>query len=150
MCSVVAFMTFNITNSHTITPSLTSTPTSRQNQNPYSYHAFDWCTHFFLSFFACHHFFYTIYKSFISGYVLKNIFFWFWERVIGSWILILTLVFHMPYDLSCGLYCTFSAYFTLVKPFFNDHFPKIPQSLRPHVMFLLPIWLLIEPSQAVF
>jgi hypothetical protein len=38
--------------------------------------------------------FYTIYKSFNSGYVLKQIFL-FWELIIGSWILILTLVFHM-------------------------------------------------------
>ncbi len=75
MCSVVASMTFNITNSHTITPSLTSTPICRQKQNPYSYHAFDLCTHFFLSFFACHNFFNTIYKSVISGYVLKTIVF---------------------------------------------------------------------------
>ena len=55
-----------------------------------------------------------------------------------------------PYNLTCGLYCTFSAYFTLVKPFFNDHFPKNQQSLRPHVMFVLPILVLIDHSQAVF
>ncbi len=57
-----------------------------------------------------------------------------------------------PYEPSCGLYCTCSAYLTLVKQFFNDHFPKIPQFLRPHVVPLLPIAHLtpIEPSHAVF
>ncbi len=65
----------NITQTHTLNTPLTRTHTSREKQIRYSNHAFVWCTHYVLALFHNHNSFHTLSKSFISGYVLKNIFF---------------------------------------------------------------------------